>query len=152
MTHSVSQAISDAIQEKAVSNSHLTFDHLQGMLESHSKTIDQKIRAIQESIDNLCLQNSSTEVNEGHVVADDNTSQPTAYAGNKQREQFTNPAGEVGTYHAYSYSYGSSLGWHVPKGFEFSVHCNIEVAWKLWLIGMPTYQVEEDGQTKTVPF
>ncbi len=148
MTHSVSQAVSDVIEEKAVSNGHLTFDRLQGMFESHSETIDEKIRQIQESINNLRLPSSGTEANKGHVVADDSSLLP---AGNEQRVQFTNPAGQVGTYRAYSYCYGSGLGWHVPKGFEFPVHCNLEVAWKLWLIGMPTYQVEEDGRTKTAP-
>ena len=43
MTHSVSEAVSEAIEQKAVSNGHLTFDHLQGMFESHSETIDEKI-------------------------------------------------------------------------------------------------------------
>jgi len=151
MTHNVSQAVSDAIEQMAVSNGHLTFDPLQEMFKSHSKTIDEKIWAIPESIDNLCLQNSSNENDVHVVIADNDTSQLAAYAGNEQRVQFTNPAGEVGTYQAYSYSYGSSLGWHIPKGFEFPVHCNLEVAWKLWLIGMSTHQVEEDGQTKTAP-
>ena len=56
------------------------------------------------------------------------------YAGNEERVRFTNPAGEVGTYCAYVYSYSGSLGWHVPKDFVLPVHCNLEVGWKLWLI------------------
>ena len=71
------------------------------------------------------------------------------YAGNEERVRFTNPAGEVGTYFAYVYSYGGSLGWHVPKDFDFPVHCNLEVDWKLWLIGLPTPQVKEGGQSCT---
>jgi len=40
MTQSVSEAVSEAIEQKAASNGHLTFDHLQGMFESHLASID----------------------------------------------------------------------------------------------------------------
>jgi len=83
MTHSVSQAVSDVIEEKAVSNGHLMFDLLQGMFESHSERIDEKIWQIQESINNLCLPSSGTEANEEHVVADNDSS--LLPAGNEQR-------------------------------------------------------------------
>jgi len=98
----------------------------------------------------LHLPNEGTDVNDNLVEEDDN-SLLLMYAGKQQMVRFTNPAGEVGTYRAYVYSYGTKLAWHVPKGFEFPVCCNLEVAWKLWLTGMPTYKVEEGGQTKTAP-
>jgi len=150
MTQSVSEAVSEAIEQKAASNGHLTFDRLQGMFESHSVSIDQKIQKIQEAIDNLHLPNARTDASNNLVEEDDNSLLPM-YAGRQQMVQFTNAAGAVGTYRAHVYSYGTKLAWHVPKGFEFPVRCNLEVAWKLWLTGMPAYEVEEGGRTKTAP-
>jgi len=43
MTESVREAICEAIEEKAIENGHMTFDHLKAMFNAHSNNVEKKL-------------------------------------------------------------------------------------------------------------
>jgi len=44
MTKSVKEAVCEAIEQKAIENGHMTFDHLKAMFDEHSNNVDKKLK------------------------------------------------------------------------------------------------------------
>jgi hypothetical protein len=153
MVKTVREAVSDAIEQKAIDNGHLTMDTLKSVLESHSESIQnfvsERIDELKDSIPRL----QELNVQQGGTSSGGHNNQPTTASSYLEStdeviDVLDCSAGGEGSRRQItfrSYHYGGKLNWHVPNGFAFPSNVNLDSGWRLWLIGMSFESVGPDG-------
>jgi hypothetical protein len=150
MVGDVKKAVSDAIEDNAVSNGQVSAATLQRILGEHEdrqkEFVETKMAALLTA-----LQQSALYV-PPQIEQEEEEQVPTTHPpGRFETLEVYPDQGETQELSCYVYEYDNAK-WHVPQGFEFPRNVKLENGWKMWLLGLPIHQVKgEDDRIMKAP-
>lgn len=154
ITMQVKESVAEAYEAKMSANGQMTADRMNFILDDFRKhmehLLDCRMSKLHSKIDSIrthLLRYGQTNNTSGDDISiGNNTDGGVDFAG--EEEQISNHGGGA-IYRVYSHN---GHFWQVPKPFEFPTQVDLRGAFRLWLKGMPGYEIEtKDSVSKAAP-
>lgn len=142
----ITSTIRQAFEDNAESNGHVSrdvlmkvFDGFKTEMRAEFKTLKEDFETMDRQMNNDRPEDESLE-NDGPIF--DGHEEPEACQPQEIQPRRA--------YRRYTHG-GKMFYWHVPKNFSFPSDISRANAFRMWLVGMPDYEYEENGKRICAP-
>lgn len=161
MAETVKSAVSEAYEEKAIEQGHLTGERMQMMLEEKltrfgdniKQYVSEKLAEIQANLPGRERgppdeEDNSTDDNMLADGQDDYVMEGWGEEGEGEEAQGQEGPQQRIQYRLYA---GAGRFWHVPLDFNFPAETPLKMAWRMWLKGLEGNETTVSFQTRRAP-
>ena len=157
MAETVKATVSQAYEEKAEQQGHLTGERMQALLEEKFKAFGDNIKQyVSQKLDEIQAHLPEGRTQQQQEDDDDNASNNFLLADGQEDyvvEEWENDEGEIQEQRQQHRIYaGNGRFWDVPLDFVFPRETPLKIAWRMWLQGMEGNQTTSlSGSVRQAP-